>query len=100
MKRTTRSHSVDDKEWGDDLIGSWFHSGPSRGWQGQVLAKAEEGLYLVGLMSWVNGLMNDQVLVFSRHMAEEEWVFYDSLSIMNEQYHEKVKHRWERDRRG
>ncbi len=80
----------------DSLVGSFFHSGVDRGWQGCVVAEVAPSVYLVELFSWVMGESTNQRLVRLDDMAD--WQFYDDAEWMNHSYEASVKQRWERER--
>lgn len=68
------------------LVGSFFHANPERGWQGQVVAEPQPGLYLVELYSWLSGRPNGQKLIGAATMLAEDWQFYDSAEKMTAHY--------------
>ena len=78
------------------LVGSFFHSGASPGWQGCIVAEPQPGWYLVELFSWIMGESSDQHLVRIETMAE--WTFYDSAEWMNNSYESTVSRRWDQER--
>ena len=80
MKETT----VRKKPEQDILVGKYFHSFPIKEgekhrritWQGRVIGKVSEGLYLVQLCEWLFGQPSNQRLVDIAMMMREEWQFY------------------------
>lgn len=76
----------------DGLTGRWFHSwreaqaddsdhvtlrnGLVLEWQGQVIDRVENGLYLIQLYSWWDGTPSNQQLVEAREMTR--WTFFYS----------------------
>jgi len=79
------------------LVGTYFHSGSERGWQGCVVAEPAPGFFLVETFEWVTGSSHDQRLVRTEDMLG--WSFYDDAEWMNNAYeHGGVKEAWERQR--
>lgn len=69
------------------LIGKWFHSFTENGnlhWQGQVIAKAENGFYIVQTYEWIAGAESTQHIVPIAEMTG--WLFYSSNEEMKEHY--------------
>ena len=64
------------------LVGSYFHSGHERGWQGVVVAEVSPGVFLVELFEWVSGTAELQTLVKLEVMLDEGWTFYDNSEWM------------------
>lgn len=79
------------------LVGSFFHSGFERGWQGCVVAEPAPGVYLVETFSWMMGESYDQHLVPITGMVAEEWRFYDTADWMRESS-EAIRGIWARER--
>ena len=52
-------------------------------WQGQIVASAGEGRYVVQLYEWLIGSPTDTVFVTLDQMVEEEWVFYEEQEDWN-----------------
>jgi predicted GIY-YIG superfamily endonuclease len=82
----------------DSLVGSFFHSGPTPGWQGQVVAEPSPGVYLVETYEWLMGCPYEQRLVTIGRMVDEEWAFYDDASWMTTAYDNHKSTLWERQR--
>lgn len=81
----------------DSLVGSFFHAGSDRGWQGCVVAEVASEIFLVETFGWLIGDSTDQHLVRLTDMTE--WVFYDTAEWMNNAYeYGGVHERWERER--
>jgi hypothetical protein len=79
----------------DSLVGSFFHSGPDKGWQGCVVAEPYPGTYLIELFGWLAGDSTCQQLVNIDTMTD--WQFYDTADWMRNAYeHGGVQQRWER----
>lgn len=74
------------------LVGKWFHSveGETIKWQGEILAKINDGLFLVQLFSWISGDITEQKLVRLEDMLN--WYFYDSNEIMNDRYYNRHRY--------
>jgi len=72
----------------DPLIGQWFHSlhadGETVVWQGQILGRTPEGLYLVQLYEWFVGAPSDRKLVPAAQVTS--WRFYSTHEAMNDWY--------------
>ena len=81
------------------LVGSFFHSGHTRSWQGRVVAEPTPGTYLVETFSWWDGVGTSQRLITIQTMVGEEWEFYDTAEWMKFQ-HEHGGHaqRWNASR--
>src|SRR5688572_19734976 len=65
------------------LVGHFFHTFTTEedgcrlvDWQGQVIARVEDGFYLVELYSWFDGSPRNRQVVHISQMAE--WWFYDT----------------------
>ena len=78
------------------IIGKWFHSMDKSPdfqgcvkWQGKVLSKINDGLYLVQLFEWMAGQPTEQKLVSLNEMSD--WIFYDSSENMNIIYNDHYK---------
>jgi hypothetical protein len=81
------------------LVGSYFHAGVERGWQGCVVAEPAPGVYLVELFSWGVGGSTNQHLIAIETMVTEGWQFYDNAEWMRNAYEYGGLHeRWERER--
>jgi hypothetical protein len=93
-KRIDRLHRVEVKPLShDSLVGSFFHSDHTRGWQGCVVAEPHPGIYLVELFEWIVGSSSTQKLVRFEDMAD--WQFYDTAEWMTNEYtHGGLAERW------
>ena len=79
------------------LVGSFFHSDARHGWQGCVVGEPSPGVYLVELLSWIDGGSTEQRLVRLDDM--DKWTFYDTAEWMN--YRHKYggkQQQWEQER--
>ena len=77
----------------DVLSSRYFHGVKDNklGWQGQVIGRVSEELYLVQLYEWLGGSPNVQRLVALSEMRE--WLFYSSAEEMQFSYeHGTAKH--------
>jgi hypothetical protein len=81
----------------NSLVGSFFHSTHTPGWQGCVVAEVAPAVYLVELFSWFAGDSTDQQLVKLDDMGG--WTFYDDAEWMNNAYEHTIAERWKRQRR-
>jgi hypothetical protein len=77
----------------DSLVGSFFHSDAEHSWQGCVVAEVAPTVYLVELMSWIDGSGTSQKRVRLEDM--KGWVYYDDAEWMRNAYEAEVKDRWE-----
>lgn len=68
------------------LVGQFFHSykGDEVEWQGSVLGRVEEGVYLVQLYEWLTGSPSNRHLVTIQEM--KGWKFYPDTKSMNAAY--------------
>ena len=71
------------------LVGFYFHSfhadkPKELNWQGQVVARAEQGLFVCQLFSWMDGRPTNCVLVRVEDMAL--WKFYQTEANMHDEY--------------
>jgi hypothetical protein len=80
----------------NSLVGSFFHSTHTPGWQGCIVAEVAPAVYLVELFGWLAGESTSQHLVKLDDMGD--WTFYDDAEWMNDSYPE-VSARWKRERR-
>jgi hypothetical protein len=80
----------------DSLVGSFFHSTATPGWQGCVVAEPVPGRYLCELFSWLAGDSTQQVLVSIDEMRD--WAFYDTAEWMQTAYDLSVRNKWDRER--
>jgi hypothetical protein len=71
----------------DALVGRYFHTRkPDRSvnWQGHVVAKVGDGLYLVQLYDWFMGDLSSMHIIRLADMAgqpdQDSWQFYESRS--------------------
>lgn len=80
------------------LVGSYFHSGATPGWQGCVVALAGPGVYLVELFSWLHGGSTEQRLVRLDRMVDEGWHFYDDAEWASDHYDAVIRQQWQSDR--
>jgi len=77
----------------NDFIGKFFFSFKNEElqWQGQIISKVSEGVFLVQLHEWARGKSSDQVLFSVADMMS--WKFYDTAddwrSALNE--YESIK---------
>jgi hypothetical protein len=84
MKKLTKPH---------DFVGKFFFSfkNDELQWQGQIVGKVSEGVFLVQLHEWTKGQSSDQVLFSVPDMMS--WKFYDTAddrrSALNE--YESIK---------
>ena len=69
MKKLTKTH---------DFVGKFFFSfkNDELQWQGQIISKVSEGVFLVQLHEWTKGQSSDQVLFSVPDMMS--WKFYDT----------------------
>lgn len=94
MSRKDRLSAAAERPLGpSSLVGSFFHGGPDRRWQGCVVAEVAPQVYLVELFEWIAGSSSGQRLVPLAEMAD--WTFYDSAEWMNNAYEHDL--RWERE---
>lgn len=81
------------------LVGRCFHSldGPDGviEWQGEVIGKVEQGLYLIRLFNWIDGGDSLQRLIPIDEMRH--WLFYDNHESMNWHYREGSARRYRDD---
>lgn len=76
------------------LVGRWFHSFGADNvveWQGEVVARVCEDVFLVQLHEWLMGARGDQRLVSLSKMLN--WAFYESAEDMSSAYNTKLKYR-------
>src|SRR5437588_5026791 len=78
----------------DSLVGLFFLTGATPGWQGCVVAEPAPGVYLVETFSWVMGESYEQNLVRLEDMLS--WSFNDDDVWMRNAYEHGVAARWER----
>jgi hypothetical protein len=77
------------------LVGSFFHSDHTRGWQGVVVAEPHPGTYLVETFSW---LIPDSVSQKLVHLDDmHDWSFYDDAKWLSANS-DSMQARWERQR--
>lgn len=81
----------------DSLVGSFFLTSSSPGWQGCVVAEPAPGVYLVETFSWVAGESYEQKLMRLEEMLD--WHFYDDDVWMRNAYEHEMEERWQRERR-
>jgi hypothetical protein len=69
MKKHTNPH---------DFVGKFFFSfkNDELQWQGQIISKVSEGVFLVQLHEWATGESNSQILFSVSDMMS--WKFYDT----------------------
>jgi|SRR6202167_334142 len=69
MKKLTKPH---------DFVGKFFFSFKNNElqWQGQIISKVSEGVFLVQLHEWTTGESSDQILFSVPDMMS--WKFYDT----------------------
>jgi len=81
-----RTDELEEIEWDDSLVGSFFHSfkDDDVNWQGVVVARPEPGIYLVELFEWLAGSSSAQRLVRIEDMLG--WQFYDTPEWMSNAY--------------
>lgn len=98
--REDRLSRVESSEFDSrSLVGSWFHSDATRGWQGCVVAEVAPATYLVEALSWIDGTSVGQTLVSLEDMEASGWAFYDTATWMKNAYERGGVHeRWERER--
>ena len=67
-----------------DLTNKWFHSCVNEKieWQGHIIGKVKEGVYLVQLFSWIDGSPTNQAFTKMEDMID--WQLYDTNEDMNE----------------
>jgi hypothetical protein len=76
----------------DSLVSKWFHSKDEAQrikWQGQILSKVTDGIYVVQLYSWLDGLPSCQKLVSVKDMLD--WSFFENDEQMRFAWENELK---------
>jgi hypothetical protein len=80
------------------LVGSYFHSGYERGWQGIAVAEPAPRVYLVATFGWLVPDSSHQCLVPLGMMMAEGWRFCGDAEWMSRSYADEVKGLWDEGR--
>ncbi len=81
-----RAITLPGTDW-TSLVGKFFHSFDKDHyvhWQGQVEAMVTDGVYMVGLFSWLHGAWSHREMVTLQQMVDERWHWYETADDMRE----------------
>ena len=80
------------------LVGSYFLSDHTRGWQGCVVGEPSPSVYLCETFDWVTGMdSGGQQLVRIEEMTA--WTFYDTAEWMRNSYENDIQRLWDHQRK-
>ena len=76
----------------DPLVSKWFHSkdeAQAIKWQGQILSKVTDGIYVIQLYSWLDGMPTCQKLVSVKDMLD--WSFFEDDEEMRSAWKDELR---------